>query len=349
MTNRLQLENVSVAFGDTIVVREVSLRLPEGEIGCLLGPSGCGKTTLLRAVAGFESIGSGEIHLHGQRVSTRGHTLAPEKRRVGMVFQDFALFPHLTIADNIRFGIRGLSRALQSERIGSLLKLIGLDTIGASYPHQLSGGQQQRVAIARALAPRPEILLLDEPFSSMDADLRVQLAAEVRDVLKQENMTAILVTHDQHEAFAMADEIGVMNLGRIEQWDSAYNLYHRPDSRFVAGFIGLGVMLPGKVVGADTVETELGRIGGRIDDSFAAGESVDLLVRPDDIIHSDDSNLTAVVTEKHFRGAEFLYHLRLPGGQKLLCFAPSHHDHRIGEPIGITSEIEHLVMFKSRT
>jgi iron(III) transport system ATP-binding protein len=346
MPDRLHLEGVSVAFGEVIVVQDFDLRLPEGQIGCLLGPSGCGKTTLLRAIAGFESISSGEIHLHGQRVSTRGRSLAPEKRRAGMVFQDFALFPHLTIADNIRFGISGLARRHQTERIASLLHLIGLPDIGGHYPHQLSGGQQQRVAIARALAPRPEILLLDEPFSSMDADLRVQIAAEVRHVLKQENMTAILVTHDQHEAFAMADEIGVMNRGIIEQWDSAYNLYHRPGTRFVADFIGLGVMLSGRVLGGDALKTELAEIRGRIDDSFAVGESVDLLVRPDDIIHSDDSDLTAVVTEKHFRGAEFLYHLRLPSGQKLLCFAPSHHDHRIGDPIGIRSEIEHLVMFK---
>ncbi len=213
------------------------------------------------------------------------------------------------------------------------------------YPHQLSGGQQQRVALARALAPKPEILLLDEPFSSLDPDLREQVATEVRKILKHENVTAVLVTHDQHEAFAMADEIGVMENGYIAQWDSAYNIYHKPKTRFVADFVGLGSMVSATVLDNATLDTEFGHVKGALNDKHKPGDKVDLLVRPDDIPHDDSSSITALVEEKRFRGAEFLYKLRLQSGNFVLCYAPSHHNHQIGEPIGIKLDLEHLVVF----
>lgn len=346
MTFRLELKDVSVAYERDTVVRGASIGLEEGHIGCLLGPSGCGKTTLLRAIAGFEPVSTGEIRLHGRTVSRPGHTLAAESRRVGMVFQDFALFPHLTVADNIRFGIREQDRFHQDRRIQELLALIDLKDLGSDYPHRLSGGQQQRVAIARALAPNPEILLLDEPFSSMDADLREQLASEIREVLKQERMTAVLVTHDQNEAFAMADDVGVMNAGIIEQWDTGYRLYHAPTTRFVADFIGLGVMLPGRIRADGDVETELGPLPSPPGSRFQPGTAVEFLVRPDDIMCSEEGPLTAQVMKKQFRGAEFLYHLRLPSGRRILCLVPSHHDHPIGEQIGLAPDLEHVVMFE---
>ena len=192
----LNVESIKVAYGGRPVVFEVDFELGDGRIGCLLGPSGCGKTTVLRAIAGFERPVKGRVAINGETVSDERRFLPPEQRRIGMVFQDYALFPHLTVADNIRFGIRKLAVSGQKRRIADMLELIGLSPLADAYPHQLSGGQQQRVAVARALAPHPSILLLDEPFSSMDTELREQLAREVRKILKRENVTAILVTHD---------------------------------------------------------------------------------------------------------------------------------------------------------
>jgi iron(III) transport system ATP-binding protein len=349
MATWLEVENIGVAYQRQAVVTDVGFSLEEGQIGCLLGPSGCGKTTLLRAIAGFEPITGGSIRLHGERVSAASFSVPPEKRRVGMLFQDLALFPHLNIADNVGFGLHGLAPSARAARVRELLALADLDSHGHRYPHQLSGGQQQRVALARALAPRPEMLLLDEPFSTLDAELREELASQVRYILKQEGLTALLVTHDQYEAFAVADEIGLMRDGRIVQWDSAYNLYHRPASRFAASFVGLGVMLPGVVLNEREVQTELGILNGRVDARFRPSEPVEILVRPDDIQHNDASPLLATIERRQFRGAEFLYNLRLESGAKLLCFAPSHHNHKIGERIGIETQLEHLVMFKRET
>ena len=263
-----------------------------------------------------------------------------------MVFQDFALFPHLSVADNIAFGIRKMKRKQRELRVDELLNLVGLGGYGGQYPHQLSGGQQQRVAIARAMAPRPNLLLMDEPFSSLDVELREQLVADIRKILKQEKITAILVTHDQFEAFTMADKIGVINQGRLEQWDTAYNLYHQPATRFVADFVGQGVMLAGTVLNPQQVETELGIIEGTVPDGWQKGCPVDVLVRPDDIVHDDQAERVAEVIDKRFRGADFLYTLRLNSGGRVMCLASSHHNHALGERIGIHHEVDHLVIFR---
>ncbi len=345
MVLKLDVRNVSVEMQDKNILQDVSMQLEAGQIASILGPSGCGKTTLLRALAGFQTISSGEISVQGRLFSKRGFKLAPENRHIGMMFQDLALFPHLTVEQNISFGLKSLLNSEQHARTQQILELTELKNQDKKYPHQLSGGQQQRVALARALAPKPEILLLDEPFSSLDPDLREQVATEVRKILKHENVTAILVTHDQHEAFAIADEIGVMVDGQIAQWDSAYNIYHKPKTRFVADFVGLGSMVPAKVIDASTLDTEFGQVKGPLSSSLATGEEVDLLVRPDDIPHDDSSHITALVEEKRFRGADFLYKLRLQSGNHVLCYAPSHHDHQLGEPIGIKLDLEHLVVF----
>ena len=342
----LEVERIRVRYGDLPVVEAMSFHLQQGRIGCLLGLSGCGKTTVLRAIAGFEPVSAGEIRLGGQVVSRPGWSLAPEQRQVGMVFQDFALFPHLTIADNIAFGIRQQPASRRDARVNELLDMVGLGAYVRAYPHQLSGGQQQRVALARAIAPRPALLLMDEPFSSMDKELREQLAREVRGILHHEGVTAVLVTHDQLEAFLMADEIGVMHAGRLEQWGSAYDLYHEPASRFVADFVGQGVLLRGTVLNDHQVETELGIISGSIDSSFTRNTDVDVLVRPDDILHDDDSPMLTEVCDKAFRGADFLYTLRLSSGTRVLSLVPSHHDHALGERIGIRLDLDHLVMFR---
>lgn len=341
----LELESVVRQFPSRRALDGLSFRLPKGSIGCLLGPSGCGKTTALRAIAGFEPIDAGVIRAHGRLLSEPGFSAPPEERRIGMVFQDYALFPHLNVRDNVAFGLHRLSKSARETRALEMLEIVGLADYAQRFPHQLSGGQQQRVALARALAPEPELVLLDEPFSSLDVELRERLGAEVRSVLKKLNATALLVTHDQQEAFAVADIVGVMRDGRLEQWDPPYELYHRPATRFVADFIGQGVFIPGEVVGPGEVRTELGvvRANGA---QLPPGRAVDLLLRPDDVIHDDASPLRAEVCQRSFRGAEFLYTLKTSSGAVLLSLVPSHHDHKIGEHIGIRIEPDHVVAFE---
>jgi len=345
----LELDRIVQRYGTHTVVHDVSFRIETGSIACLLGPSGCGKTTLLRCIAGFEPVVAGEIRLEGVPVSRPGFSLAPEKRRIGMVFQDYALFPHLTIAGNVGFGLASQPAPERTIRVTELLETVGLADQAAKYPHELSGGQQQRVALARALAPKPELLLLDEPFSNLDVELRERLSLEVRGILKSEGMTAILVTHDQHEAFAMCDEIGLMAEGRIQQWDTPYNLYHRPGNRFVADFIGQGVFLPGTVRDDRHVDVELGRLA-QLEchqgcAAVGAGAPVQVLLRPDDVVHDDVSPLRAQVVHRAFRGAEFLYTLRLPSGAEVMALVPSHHNHAVGETIGIRLAIDHVIAF----
>jgi iron(III) transport system ATP-binding protein len=342
----LAVSGVEQAYETRQVLKSVSFALRTGEIGCLLGASGCGKTTMLRCIAGFEHIRAGEIRLNGIVIADTHHSMPAEKRRIGMVFQDYALFPHLTVAANVGFGLHRMAEPQRAQRVAELLDTVGLARSGHRFPHELSGGQQQRVALARALAPRPQLLLLDEPFSNLDGGLRERLGAEVRAILKRQNTTAILVTHDQNEAFGMADTVGLMEAGRIAQWDSPYRLYHEPASRFVAEFVGQGTFLPGRIVGEREVEIELGRFPARLPQSWPAGTPVDVLLRPDDILHDDGSALKAEVVEKHFRGAEFLYTLRLPQGGTVVALVHSHHDHPVGGTIGIRPEIDHLIAFR---
>lgn len=341
----LELRDIARSFGTRKAVDGLTFRLPQGSIGCLLGPSGCGKTTALRCIAGFEPVDRGEIHAHGRVLARSGFAEPPETRRIGMVFQDYALFPHLTAVENVAFGLHRLSPTARQRRAEDMLATVGLTDHHSAYPHQLSGGQQQRVALARALAPEPELVLLDEPFSSLDVELRERLSAEVRAVLKSLHATALLVTHDQQEAFAVADLVGVMRNGRLEQWDPPYELYHRPATRFVADFIGQGVFLSGEIIGAGAVQTELGVMRMNGGSTWTSGNRVDLLLRPDDVIHDDASELQAEVCQRAFRGAEFLYTLKLPSGARLLSLVPSHHNHAVGEHIGIRIEPDHVVAF----
>tara|TARA_R110002153_G_scaffold47769_6_gene134868 strand:- start:10055 stop:11110 length:1056 start_codon:yes stop_codon:yes gene_type:complete len=343
----LSLNNVSVAYQKKDAVQEVTFELGVGQIGCLLGPSGCGKTSLLRAVAGFEKVAAGQICLRKKLVSAKNSHLDPEKRRVAVVFQDYALFPHLTVAQNIAFGLHKQSRTQKRQRVTELLMLVGLPGYDNRYPHALSGGQQQRVALARAMAAKPDLLLLDEPFSSLDAELRDELAKELRAILKHEKTTALMVTHDQHEAFAMADVIGVMNKGRLLQWTDAYALYHRPANRFVASFIGDGVFLSATVDNNLKLNSGLGVFPINPASGFREGDKVVFLVRPDDIIHDDESKTLAKVVDRSFQGSHILYQLELQhlGHSRVLCLALSHHDHQLNELIGIRLDLEHLIVF----
>ncbi len=348
--NVAQLE-VRYAGAAKPAVHDVTFGLQAGEIGVLIGPSGCGKTTLLRAVAGLERASAGTIRLGDALVSSTARHVPAETRRIGMVFQDYALFPHLDVGRNVGFGIHHLPRSHRDKRIAEVLDLVGLAGFETRFAHELSGGQQQRVALARALAPAPQLLLLDEPFSNLDVDLRERLAIEVRAILKAANATALFVTHDQLEAFAVGDRIGVMQDGALHQWDDAYTLYHRPATRFVADFIGHGVFTPAtisEVNGQVVVQTALGNLTDiaecPLPCAFAAGQC-DVLLRADDIVHDDDAPVKAQIVRKAFRGSEFLYTLRLRSGETVLAHVPSHHDHRIGEWIGIRAEVDHVVTF----
>lgn len=348
----LSVDKVALCFDQREILSNISFTLQRGEIGCLLGPSGCGKTTLLRSIAGFESICDGVIQLDGKTISTSKRLLPAEQRHIGMVFQDYALFPHLDVIANITFGLYRLGKAQAKQRALNLIDQISLAGKEHAMPHQLSGGEQQRVALARALAPEPQLILLDEPFSNLDVDLRESLSRDVREIIKQSNTTALMVTHDQHEAFAIADSIGVVHNGKLDQWGSAYSIYHQPVNAFVANFVGQGVFLQGYMQTENQVNTTLGcferdTFNAQFND-IAEGQRVKVLIRPDDIIHDDASELTARVVSRHFRGGEFLYTLALANGEKLLVLVPSHHDHAINELVGIRLEIDHVVVFEDQ-
>jgi iron(III) transport system ATP-binding protein len=335
----LVLESVCVAYGDVCAVDTVSLSLQAGSIGCLLGPSGCGKTSLLRAIAGFERPRSGTIHLHGELISGPGLHQPPERRRVGMVFQDFALFPQHTVAGNVGFGLRRQPAPERAARVAQMLELVGLSGYAGAMPHELSGGQQQRVALARALAPRPRILLLDEPFSGLDAELREDLAAEVRMLLKRDGTTAILVTHDQQEAFTLADDITLMRSGRIAQRGSAAELYAHPRDRFVAAFIGRGSVLS-LTVGDDRSLTPA--LGTSAPGSWPAGR-LEVVIRPEQVrcgLEGCGGDLTLPVLSRSYHGNHFRYRVRLADGQQLECEAPPELLLEPGELLSVSVDLE---------
>jgi iron(III) transport system ATP-binding protein len=345
MEGVLELRKICQAYGRQLVVKDLSLTLSRGEIGCLLGASGCGKTTVLRTIAGFETLLDGEIYLNGRLVSSRDCSLPPAKRQIGMVFQDYALFPHLSVFANVAFGLKGLAKAALLLRVNEALELVGLHQEHDKYPHEISGGQQQRVALARALAPKPQLLLMDEPFSNLDVTLRERLSMEVRDILKEYGSTALFVTHNQQEAFAVADRIGVMQNGEILQWDTAHRLYHQPANPRIAGFVGEGALITGVIRQQGRVATGLGLLEGLGARDLPDHSAVQLLVRPEDILHDDASPIKAEVLRRNFRGANILYTLRLDNGDQVQALAPSHCDHQPGEKIGIRPDVRHLVLF----
>lgn len=345
----LEIRDIECRHQGLSIIDGLSVHVQRNDIACLLGPSGCGKTTALRAIAGFEPVHRGTILINGVTVSSPGHTVAPDKRRLGMVSQDYALFPHLSVRDNVAFGLRRIARAEQRCIVDRLLRTVGLQGAEKRYPHELSGGQQQRVALARALAVGPDLLLLDEPFSNLDVELRERLGAEVREILKEQRITTLMVTHDQQEAFTLGDQVGIMRAGQIVQWDSPFNLYHQPADRFVAGFIGHSVFLPGELVTANAVRTELGLLQSRQGYPWPAGTAVDVLLRPDDIIvcepDSTQDGLHGEIAKEAFKGAETLYTLRLPSGNEVLSLVPSHRQLTPGKRVGLRVAADHLIVF----
>jgi len=341
----LKVDNIACQYDDEKIFDSLSFHVNRGEIVSLLGPSGCGKTTALRAIAGFEPITRGFIRLNGNIVSQENASVPPEKRHIGMVFQDYALFPHLNVMENIAFGLRQYSKTAQREQVDHMIDAVGLGGYQKRFPHELSGGQQQRVALARALAPHPNLLLMDEPFSNLDVELRERLSIDVRNILKKEGITGILVTHDQHEAFAISDKVGVMHNGLILQWDTPYNLYHEPAHRFVADFVGQGSFIKATMTTPDSFDTVLGVLKANRAYPFDIGSTVEILLRPDDIVPDRQGPIKATIVERAFKGAEILYTLALPTGETLLSLFPSHCNYPIGKKVAARAAADHLVCF----
>jgi iron(III) transport system ATP-binding protein len=335
----LELRGVDKSYGPERVIEGLSLSVEEGEILTLLGPSGCGKTTTLRLIAGLERPNAGEVAINGTTVSGPDRFVSPEDRGVGVVFQEFALFPHLTAAENVAFGLADWDDDAREERVDELLDLVGLDAQRDSYPDELSGGQQQRVALARSLAPEPDVLLLDEPFSNLDVDLRVQMREEVRRILKETGVTAVSVTHDQEEALSISDRVAVVNDGRIEQVGDPEHVFQEPESRFVAGFLGHASFLPGYVHGGE-VTTGLGpverdQINGLADTYDRT--RIDVLVRPDDIRAVPvDGESDGRVVARRYLGPTILYEVRLDDDTTIQCM----HNHDESIPLDTEVRIE---------
>ena len=346
MAGTLEIKNIRCSYGRETIVDNFSLDFSDATLNCLLGPSGCGKTTVLRAIAGFEPIQAGEIILDDQVISSRGMTVPPEQRGIGMVFQDYALFPHLSVADNVSFGLHKSGKTEKRRIAEEMLELVGLGDYLDRYPHELSGGQQQRVAVARALAPHPPLILMDEPFSNLDVDLRERLVLDIREVLRQRQTTTLFVTHDQGEAFIIGEHVGVMHNGCIMQWDLPYNLYHEPCNRFVADFIGQGRLIEGVLAGPESVNTSLGLLKGNCAYAWPKDTRVDVLLRPDDVLLDVEGGVDCLITDRHFRGAQIMYILRTPHGDELLSLMPSHLDINAGQKVRVGIDAEHLVMFR---
>ncbi|WP_370277979.1 ABC transporter ATP-binding protein [Pontibacterium sp.] len=344
MSSLLDVRSLSCGYQNQVIVSSLDFSVGEGEIACLLGPSGCGKTTVLRAVAGFSPVFGGEISLEGKTISSAEFTLVPEKRGMGMVFQDYALFPHLTVGENIRFGLGKTAGRNQKQRIVEMLDLVRLPDLSKRYPHELSGGQQQRVALARALAPQPKLLLMDEPFSNLDTDLRQQLSLEVKDILKQQGIAAIVVTHDQQEAFAIGDKVGILADGELQQWGSPQELYHHPVNAMVAGFVGKGELFSGRCLNEFCVETELGTLEFAEPCCATAGDEISLFIRPNDL-KPVVGGKTASVRSFEFLGDATRYQLQLNNGRNIEAMAREPLKIDTGDTVGVEVSVHKPIVF----
>ncbi|WP_336328283.1 ABC transporter ATP-binding protein [Halovenus sp. HT40] len=341
----LELDGLTREYGIETAVEEFSLSVDRGELLTLLGPSGCGKTTTLRMIAGLEQPTGGEVRIAGETVADGSSAVPPEERNVGLVFQEFALFPHLTVGENITFGIDDWESEEQQQRLDELLALVDLDEHRDKYPEALSGGQQQRVALARSLAPEPDILLLDEPFSNLDVRLRIDMRQEVRRILKEAGVTAISVTHDQEEALSISDRVAIMNDGHLEQVGKPELVFENPESRFVASFLGRASFLTGRVRG-DTVETELeqletAQLNGPVD--AYDGAQIDILVRPDDLeaLPANETMADGEIVHRQYNGPNFVYGVELEGETTLRCLHNHVETFEHGQPVSISITADH--------
>ncbi|MCZ4308952.1 MULTISPECIES: ABC transporter ATP-binding protein [Vibrio] len=342
MSCALSIKDLTCKYESQTILESLSLEVEHGEIVCLLGASGCGKTTLLKAIAGLLPLSSGVMSLNCQTIDDGDNWLPPEQRNIGMIFQDYALFPHLTVNQNICFGLKGLSEQQKKEKVQEMLELVHLDEFGDRYPHQLSGGQQQRVAIARSLAYKPDLLLLDEPFSNIDTQVRHELISQIRKIFKKQGVTAIFVTHSREEAFAFSDKMAVMNHGVIEQYGSASELYFHPSSKFVADFLGGGSYLNAQRISDNEFETSLGLIEAKAQTQIEVGAECALLLRPQHIVASHDVDSNLSVLEQQFMGDHCRYVIEA-NGQKLL--ATSSEALGVGMPVTVKVDTKGVLAF----
>ncbi|BDF93321.1 MULTISPECIES: ABC transporter ATP-binding protein [Pseudoalteromonas] len=334
----LVLENLSYQYNGTPVITGLDLVVAQDEIVCLLGASGCGKTTTLKAIAGLLATKQGKVFIGGKLVSDERTFLAPEYRNIGMMFQDYALFPHLTVADNIAFGLTKMSKIQKQQRVNEMLELVHLVGCEKRFPHQLSGGQQQRVAIARALAYKPSLLLLDEPFSNIDTQVRFELIADIRRIIKNQQVSAVFVTHSKEEAFAFADTLAIMDCGKIAQQGTPEQLFNTPNSKVVAEFLGQGIYLDAEALTATEYSTAFGRVESLLAHSHAKRVG-QLYVRPHHLeltpLQSKHSSVnTVTVLNRRFVGSHFVYKVMIEG-QEIDVAAQSGQSFLVNEDVTI--------------
>ena len=353
--NFLEVKDATFTASKTNKVNNVSFTIEnEGEIISLLGPSGIGKTTILRTIAGLQNLQSGSITLKGKIISSNEYNLEPEKRNIALSFQDNSLFPHYNVIDNINFGSKRNQNAKFKYNAEDLIKILHLEGLSKKFPHQISAGEAQRVSLARSLMSKPDILLLDEPFANIDQSLKDELQLKIKKLLKDINITTIIVTHDSYEAFYMADKCGIILDQSLKQYDIPYNIHHEPNSMEVAKFLNRGVFVDAKVISSDCAvhkleHPELGLIEGKLSNNFPVGTDVKLLLQPEDLEHDDRSKLKLEVVDRKFRGTNFIYTLLTKKREKIPVFVHSHHlhQHDIKESFGIKTPIyiDHLVCF----
>ena len=342
MSCALSIKNLTCQYDDQTVLESLSLEVEQGQIVCLLGASGCGKTTLLKAIAGLLPLSSGQMSLNCLTIDDGENWLPPEQRNIGMIFQDYALFPHLTVAENIAFGLKNETAQQKLLKVEEMLGLVHLKGYGERYPHQLSGGQQQRVAIARSLAYKPDLLLLDEPFSNIDTQVRHELIREIRKIFKEQGVTAIFVTHSREEAFAFADKMAVMNHGVIEQYGTASELYYQPSSKFVADFLGGGSYLAAKRISDSEFETHLGVVEANAQQEIQVDAECALLLRPQHVQIAADEESAVKVLEQHFMGDHCRYVIDVNGDRLL---ATSTQALNVGDSVTVKVETQGLLAF----
>ena len=347
----LEIQNVTFAASKKNKVNNVTFDIEkEGDVVCLLGPSGIGKTTILRTIAGLEKIQSGKIMLRGKVISSEDFHMEPEKRNIALSFQENCLFPHYNVIDNIKFGADRNKKKSFNYSVYDLINLLHLEQIQQKYPHEISAGEAQRVSLARSLISKPDLLLLDEPFSNIYQSLKEELQLKIKKILNEINISTIIVTHDSYEAFYMGNKCGIILNETLKQFDIPYNIYHYPNSVEVVNFLKRGILIEAQVTGNDTLEnTELGTIKGRFIKKQPIGSAVKLLIQPEDLEHDDKSNLKLEVVDRKFRGTNFIYTLKTMNNQLIPVFVHSHHEHqhKIRDKFGIKRPIyiDHLVCF----